>query len=327
MSEETEKTIDFSKGAWKEMLIGPRFRQTLEDTLQMHAAWLGLKPGMTVVDMGSGLGYMGYTFWPCFGERGYYIGVDISEHLLRDSRQAATLWADGGSASFLAGDAYAVPLADNIADAVMCQTLLLHLEKPESALAEMIRVAKPGGVIICQEPDNLATLLTMHHISVPDLTIDERMLLARAALLCNRGRKERGFGDTSVGCRVPHMMRKLGLVNIRVRINDRAYFVEPPYEGDLQQFHLDWARNSWLNEEWRVAKREREEQDFLAGGGELEEFHRYCKLDDRIRAIYKQQITAGEFYQCGSGDFYITRGRKLDPRRVDESRADQTAVR
>jgi len=185
---DSDKTIDFSKSAWKEMLIDTRRRQTLEDTLKIHTEWLGLKPGMTIVDLGCGLGYLGYTFWPFFGEGGHYVGVDISEALLRDSRQAAVHWANGGNTSFLSGDAYYVPMADNIADAVMCQTLLLHLEEPKSALAEMIRVAKPGGVIICQEPDNLATLLTMHHISVPDLTIDERLFLAKVALLCNRGR-------------------------------------------------------------------------------------------------------------------------------------------
>jgi ubiquinone/menaquinone biosynthesis C-methylase UbiE len=302
--------IDWSDKCWKEMLVYQRESLWLEDTLDKLAAWLGLKPGMTAVDVGCGLGYMGYTYWPYFGRGGKYIGVDSSQELLKEAEQAAKDWAKDGEADFRVGDAYKLPFPDNFADLVMCQTLLIHLEKPEKALAEMVRVAKPGGLIVCKEPDNVSTMLTIRYSSVPELEIEEQLLMAKITMIYNRGRIKLGLGDWSIGRKVPRMMKKLGLTDIGIRINDRAYYLEPPYEDPLQQYHLQWAKEKYLDEERYKTRENRLREGFLAGGGDPEDFQRYRELDDRIMSAVRQQIRAGEFFECGSGDIYIIKGRK-----------------
>jgi ubiquinone/menaquinone biosynthesis C-methylase UbiE len=310
MTQDKDK-IDWSEDCWKESLVYQRKCLWLEDTVAKLAAWLGLKPGMTAIDVGCGLGYMGYTYWPYFGRGGKYIGVDSSEKLLKEAEQAAKDWAKDGEADFRVGDAYKLPFPDNFADLVMCQTLLIHLEKPEKALAEMVRVARPGGLVVCNEPDNVSTMLTIRYSSVPELEIEEQLLMARITMIYNQGRIKLGLGDWSIGRKVPRMMKKGGLTDIGIRTNDRAYYLEPPYEGPLQQYHLQWAKEKYLDEERYKTRENRLKEGFLAGGGNPEDFQRYRELDDRIMSTVRQQIKAGEFFECGSGDIYIIKGSKL----------------
>ena len=305
-----KKKIDWSEKCWKEMLVYQRKSLWLEDTLDKLAAWLGLKPGMTAVDVGCGLGYLGYTYWRYFGQGGRYFGVDISPELIRDAEEGAKEWAKDGKASFKVGDAYKLPFPDDFADWVMCQILLIHLEKPERALAEMIRVAKPGGLVMCKEPDNVSTMLTIRYPSLPELEIEEQLLIAKIVMTYNQGRIKLGLGDWSIGRKVPRMMKKLGLTDIGVRIGDRAYYLEPPYEGPLQQYHLEHVKKQWLDEKRHKTWIDRFKDGFLAGGGDPGDFERYRELDERIMSTMRRQVEDGQFFQCGSGDIYVTKGRK-----------------
>jgi len=305
------KTIDWSEERFKEMLVYQRKFLWHDDTIKKLAVWMGLHQGMTAVDVGCGLGYLGYTFWPFFGESGHYIGVDRSLKLLKDDASKASAdWASGGDASFVNGDAYNIPLADNSADCVMCQVVLMHLKKPEAALAEMVRVAKPGGLIMCNEPDNLSSMLVKRYNSIPELSTDELLLSFKIALICNKGRIKLGQGDTNIGVKVVHMMNELGLTNIDARINDGVWFIEPPYEGQLQQHRLKIAKRIMLDEKEYKFWEKRTKEEFLAGEGDPKDYDRYIAIGDRLRPIIKEQFDKGGFFSCGSNDLYIIKGTK-----------------
>ena len=136
------KTWDSER--WKDKLVWSRKAMWHEDTVRQLAIWLGLEPGMTTVDVGCGLGYLGYTYRPHLGKEIRYFGVDAAPKLLASAAQLAKHWVKDGKACFVGGGAYALPFPDDFADCVMCQALLMHLEEPEHALTEMVRVAKPG---------------------------------------------------------------------------------------------------------------------------------------------------------------------------------------
>lgn len=50
------------------------------------------------------------------------------------------------------GSAYSLPAADGEFDCVLCSSVLEHLEEPEAALREALRVLKPGGTAIYTAP-------------------------------------------------------------------------------------------------------------------------------------------------------------------------------
>ncbi|MCP4582041.1 MAG: methyltransferase domain-containing protein [candidate division Zixibacteria bacterium] len=308
--EKKRNPINWSDKRYKQKLVEQRKHMWHKDTVDKLADWMGLKSGMTGVDVGCGLGFLGYTFWPYFGDGGHYIGIDISAKLLRDSSMASRDWASGGDAGFVNADTYRLPLADNSVDLAMCQTLLMHLTRPRNALAELTRITKPSGLVICIEPDNLSSELIKRNWSLPELSTDELLLFFKITLVSNKGRIKLGRGDNSIGIKVTHMMSELGLVDIDARQNDTVWFTEPPYEGEVQQYRLKMAKRNFLDEKYYKFFRKKEREEFLAGGGDPKDFDRYVEISDRLRPIAKEQFDKGEFYGCGSNDFYTIKGKK-----------------
>ncbi len=307
------KRINWSQERWRRHLVGPRKFLWPEDTVEKLAAWMGLKAGMSVVDAGCGLGYLGYTYWPYFGKGGRYLGVDMSWELLQDAAAGAKKWARKGKAFFIAGDVLGLPFPDNFADCVMCQTLLIHQKEPGLVLAEMARVAKPGGLILCKEPDNISSMLAKRCSSLPELDIEVELLLKKATLITNKGRIKLGRGDFGIGRRVPVMMKELGLTDIDARNHDQINLLLPPYDGPIQQHRLEtmklymgFDRDRKERHYWR----KRQKEEFLAGGGDPREFQRCWRIRNKIRRICIKQIEKGEYFHCGAVNIYVVKGRK-----------------
>lgn len=306
---EDKNKINWSDKRYYDMLIDQRKFMWPDDLLDIYARWFGLKQGMTAVDVGCGLGYLGYTYWPYFGEGGSYFGVDSNPDLLADATAAAGDWASGGETRFFKGDAYNLPFPDDFADWTMCQTLLMHLEEPENALSEMIRITKPGGLVSCNEPDNLSSSLRAGYNNLPELDLEEQLILLKAALVSHRGRIELGRGDYEIGSKLPGMMNELGLVDIAARQNDRVRFLIPPYDDPRQQNLLEMIKKDTSDEAMEIwLERWKEEQ--LAGGGNIDDFEIAAQLVKENRDIFLEYLERDEFVSCGSGNFYIIKGRK-----------------
>lgn len=89
--------------------------------------------GCLVLDVGAGPA----EFAACFGEAGArYLPLDRDEH-------APSLEAGG-----LVGTAEHLPVRDASVDIVFSSNLLEHVRDPDRAADEMVRVTKPGGVLL-----------------------------------------------------------------------------------------------------------------------------------------------------------------------------------
>lgn len=310
------KEKDWSEERLKRMIVEQRKHMWRDDSIEMYSKWMGLRQGMTAVDIGCGLGYLGWTFWKFFGDGGEYCGVDQSASLLEEARSISEDWAQGGKASFQQGDAYELPFPDDYADWTMCQTLLMHLEFPEKALAEMIRVTKPGGLIMCNEPDNISASGRVVHFSGMEISDEHIIQSHKMMLIWARGRKKLGHGDYSIAVKIPMMMHDLGLVEIDSRCNDTCNFVQPPYETPRQKNILEMTKKSFDKDEENNKRWQQEYREFfLAGGGSLSSFYRHKKRNDSMREefrqMHKDQVENGTWYCCwGASSFFCIKGRK-----------------
>lgn len=74
-------------------------------------------------------------------------GMDLTIEMLRQAR-AFQLEQQISNACFERGDAEHLPYRDAAFDLVTCQFSVHHMPKPERALREMVRVAKPAGRLV-----------------------------------------------------------------------------------------------------------------------------------------------------------------------------------
>jgi len=311
------KKIEWANKNWKKFIIEQRKRMWLPDTVEKFAKWFGLKPGMNVADIGCGLGYLGWTYWKHYGKNGSYTGVDISEKLIKEAKEISDDWAKGGKADFLVGDVYNLQFGDSTFDVVMCQTLLMHLDTPEDAISEMFRILKPGGTILCKEPDNYSSGLLQGFSTLPDTPLDVQIIYHKIRYYHTKGRKLLNLGDNTIGNKLPKLLHEVGLIDIDIRKNDKTHYMVPPYEKDFQKrsiknLHKRRTKNSISEEKfWR----KRMKEQVLAGGGSEYLLRKYFALTDnrseRIRKEAKKQIKNEELFACyGPGQFYAAKGIK-----------------
>ena len=128
-------------------------------TAKVHAKWFlpYLKPGMTLLDCGCGSGSITVGLAKAVAP-GQVTGIDISEvEVERATERAAS--AGIINLRFQQGNLYRVDFPDNSFDAVFGHNVLEHLSDPSSALQEMRRVLKPGGIIGIRDVDWNGSLL------------------------------------------------------------------------------------------------------------------------------------------------------------------------
>lgn len=107
-------------------------------------AMASLKPGETVLDIGSGGGIDVFLAANRVGPSGYVIGVDMTPAMLKRSRASATKHGYH-QVEFRQGDAENLPVDDNSVDVVISNCVINLTEDKTQAFQEIYRVLKPGG--------------------------------------------------------------------------------------------------------------------------------------------------------------------------------------
>ena len=104
----------------------------------------------------------------------------------------------------MGGDAHRLPVADGSVAAARADRVLQHLDDPELALAEMVRVLRPGGRLVVADPDQ--GTLSISVPGVPD----------RITETVRRLRRDVGYRNGRFASRVAGHLSAIGMADVRV---------------------------------------------------------------------------------------------------------------
>ena len=107
---------------------------------------LAPRPGEAILDVGCGAGSLDRLLAPRLGKANPVTAIDTNGFLLREAEALAKAEGLDGLIRFTPGNAEALPFADASFDCIFSVTVLEECDA-DRALAEMMRVARPGGRI------------------------------------------------------------------------------------------------------------------------------------------------------------------------------------
>ncbi|GAA3486599.1 methyltransferase domain-containing protein [Streptomyces cremeus] len=144
-----EETATYTHGHHESVLRSHTWR-----TAANSAAYLlpHLRPGLRVLDVGCGPGTITADLAALVGPAGHVTGVDSAPAILDRARATA---AERGltNADFAAADVHALDFPDGAFDVVHAHQVLQHVGDPVTALREMRRVCRPGGIVAARDSD------------------------------------------------------------------------------------------------------------------------------------------------------------------------------
>jgi SAM-dependent methyltransferase len=171
---------------------------------------LGLRPGQTALDLGCGPRGILDLLAEAVGPGGRVVGLDADPAHVTAARQYA--FSQGlANVEVLAGDARHTGLPAESFDLVHTRTLLVTIPEPAEVVAEMARLARPGGLVASQEAD------AEFSICYPPLPEWDRLWsLFRASF-------PRAGADLRLGRRLPELFRAAGLTDVGATVYASSY--------------------------------------------------------------------------------------------------------
>jgi len=160
-------------------------------------------------------------------------GIDISQRRIEQARERSVEYPN---LQFFCGNATEMQFARRTFDVVMTRMLLQYLSQKEKAVAEMVRVAKPGATVLLQDLDGQ---LIWHY---PEDTV-----ITNAVAQVTGALAESGF-DPLVGRKLFWLAQKAGLEEIEVDVEPYHLVVGEidPTSSQQWKLKLEIARPSMV---------------------------------------------------------------------------------
>lgn len=264
-----DATSDLGPGVPTYIMESPREGARLEAkhdalTSGQQLRTTGLRRGMRALDVGCGTGAVTRTMAKIVAP-GRVVGVDSSAARLAQARELAA--AEGLEAEFIEGNAYRLPLPSATFDYSWSRFLFEYLSEPERALAELVRVTRPGGTVVVADLDGQLEQFYPLEASVQSELLEGLRLLGRS-----------GF-DPRVGRKLYYWFCRAGFSDISVRVEPYQVYAGGLPERDFTNWRekLTIAKEFLIEHTGERARWERSYDAFLTQLGRADIFY-YCSL-------------------------------------------------
>jgi arsenite methyltransferase len=170
-----------------------------------------LKPGETVVDLGSGGGFDCFLAARQVGENGRVIGIDMTPDMISKARAHAQK-AGFKNVEFRLGEIEHLPVADQTADIIMSNCVINLSPDKTQVYADAYRVLRSGG--------RLAISDVVAVREIPDQVKSD--FLAYSGCIA---------GAASVS-EVERMLREVGFIDVKVHVKEESrHFIKDWFPG------------------------------------------------------------------------------------------------
>ncbi|MER5545288.1 class I SAM-dependent methyltransferase [Streptomyces sp. NPDC002589] len=207
--------------------IADASRRTVRHAADLVADLLG--PAATVLDLGSGYGGSARALAERFGCR--VVALDLSEEHNRRHREANARQGLDGLIEVVTGSLNDLPYAAEHFDVVWSLEVLCHVTDRDRALAEAVRVLKPGGALVfsdimaAEETPAQAVRPALSRLGVQSLATVSFYLEQLSALGLKTGFEERTADLTTHYARLDEEVRR--------RTTELRTVISPSYLDDL----------------------------------------------------------------------------------------------
>lgn len=276
------------------------------DFLKLMAKRWNVEKIATVLDAGCGVGHWGRILSAILPKEAKITGIDRELEWVHQSQERAK--RRNKRFEYTQGLVEDIPYPDDSFDMVTCQTVLIHVADPKKVIKEMLRVLKPGGLILVSEPNNIASDLIFDSININD-PIEDIMTAIQFHMICERGKAKLGLGFESLGDVIPTYFQELGVRDIQVYLSDKATPLIPPYETPEQQAWISQTRE-WLQQDILLWKKDETKRYYAAGGGNVENFEGMWQFIKQRWERFLHAIDNNTCSTAGGNILYLISGRK-----------------
>lgn len=193
-------------------------RTSVQTVKERSYLQLEARPGQRLLDAGCGVGGDARALARLVSPGGSVVGLDSSAVMIAE----ATRRSEGLAllVEFVQGDCQALPFPDGAFDGCRAERVFQHIPDPEAALAEMVRVARPGAMIVVVDSDHGMTAL-----NGGDRDLTRRILSVWSEAITN------GW----IGRQLPGLFARHGLRDISVVPTASAHTALEPHRGALRR--------------------------------------------------------------------------------------------
>jgi SAM-dependent methyltransferase len=199
--------------------------QALLAGISDHIRHIPVQAGMQILDAGCGSGSMAREIAKAF-PKAIVAGIDLRDEYIDYARRRAAE-AHLQNLSFKTGDVRELPFPNDSFDIIWTKYLLQWVAEPMQAMRELVRVLKPGGLLVSANFDGFAVT---HE--PPDLAIQPMIEFIFGNLV-----------DSFIGRKMAGMCRNCGLVDIDVKMEvDRVHTVIGKIDPERRRnWEVQWS--------------------------------------------------------------------------------------